>query len=44
MARSRGLETRGKNLNGNIIITTGRKRERERERETDRYNIAQDVC
>jgi hypothetical protein len=42
VARSRGLETRGKNLNGNIIITTGRKRERERE--TDRYNIAQDVC
>jgi hypothetical protein len=40
VARSRGLETRGKNLNGNIIITTGRKRDRE----TDRYNIAQDVC
>jgi hypothetical protein len=31
VARSRGLETRGKNLNGNIIITTGRKRERERQ-------------
>ncbi len=42
MARSRGLETRGKNLNGNIIIITGRKRETEPE--TDRYNIAQDVC
>jgi hypothetical protein len=35
VARSRGLETRGKNLNGNIIITTGRKRERERERQID---------